>query len=448
MTRTFSHRSLSLLSRLRADRRGNVLLIFAIALPTLTCATGMAVDYTNAMRLDTRLTAAADAAVLAATSQALMSQSTAVARARGIAVFKAMAGTMSGLTLDYNNPAQFNLTVVDDTSNGALRRATLTFNGTSANAFAGFLGLKTLPVSGTVGSTAQTAPDINFYVMLDTSSSMALPTTTAGINWLKSKTIRNDGYQNPNGCAFACHQSNPDNPNVKDAAGNFIDYYQLAHDNNITLRIDAGKHAINDMLDSATKESAANNATYKFSISTFDRAYRSSEISPLSDDIATKKSKVGAIETVTIAMHADGYDRQTEHDGSLGKLMNIMPTSAGNGTRQPGDTAQAYVILITDGMRDEENWGRQMGAVIQDNCSAIKNRKIKIAVLYTTYQLESIDYDKWSHDNVTQLLPTLRPALEQCGSPGLLFEVSTDGSISAALNALFLRAIATSRLTQ
>lgn len=434
-------------SRLIRSRRGAVLMIFALALPVLVFATGMSLDYANAMRIRTRLAAAADAAVLAATSRTLMDAPGIVAEQRARDVFRAAAGTIPGLRLNPDMPNDLAISVSDDSSNGQYRRATVRFSGWSRNYFGGILGLAELAVNGTAGAQAKRAPDIDFYVMLDTSSSMALPTTSAGIAWMKAKTVRTDDVWNPNGCAFACHETHPNNPKVVDQEGNMIDYYRLAHDNGIELRIDAGKHAIVNLLDDARRESTANGATYRFSVATFNRAANFDNVAPLTDDYDLAKAGTRGAEIVAVEAGSADWDRQTEHEASLRQQMARMPALSGMGSGQPGDTPQTYLILITDGMRDEEVGGRQMGRILQDACNAIKGRRIRIAILYTSYQEQSIDYDSWAVNNVVSLLPTLRPALQQCASGDLLFEVGTDGDISAALNALFLKVIATSRLT-
>ncbi len=66
-------------------------------------------------------------------------------------------------------------------------------------------------------------------------------------------------------------------------------------------------------------------------------------------------------------------------------------------------------MLITDGMRDEEINGRQLGSMIQTACSAIKGRRIKIAILYTTYQEESVNYHDWSIANISRCCPCCAP---------------------------------------
>jgi hypothetical protein len=140
----------------------------------------------------------------------------------------------------------------------------------------------------------------------------------------------------------------------------------------------------------------------------------------------------------------------------------LLP-NPGNGTNNPGDTPQEVLLLVTDGLNDEGSprtyppldWNGT-------NCSAIKARGIRIAVLYTQYIAGS--GGSWYTSAVQPGLPTGIPsglppstpnggdpmalAAQQCASTGLYSEITTDGDISAALQALFLRAVSTARLTQ
>lgn len=440
----------ALSSAFRRDRRGNVMMIFGLSLVPITFATGMAIDYGTAMRLQTELNAAADAAALAATSAIMMEKPLDAARTQPRIMFEAKARSLPGIVpMNFVDPAQFQATVTETTTAAAgfVRTATVTYRGESINGFAGILGTRTLTVKGTATAQASTAPDTDFYVMLDASSSMALPTTTAGIDFVKSKTVRNG---NPSGCAFACHQTNPDNDNIRDGNGKIIDYYAFAHNNGIELRIDAGKHAIRDMVSNAGRESAANGAAYRFYLATFDRAanYRELTGSTPSSDLDFVAAKAATAETIAVERHAKLYDRQTEHAGSLARLNGAITDNPGNGRRVAGDRPKAVLFLITDGMRDEEINGRQLGPITADQCDTIKGRGVRIAVLYTTYTPESINYDTWSINNVVPRLPEIVPALRRCASDDLFFEVSTDGNISQALNTLFQKTIQTSRLTR
>lgn len=443
--RPFIGSRLRRLSGLRANRRGNVLMIFGFAIVPITFATGMGIDYGAAMRLQTRLNAVADAAALAGVARPMMDKTDAEAATFARTVFDQQSTSLYGLIL---NPANITVTVVGAVNGTRNRQVTVSYRGQSRNSFSRLLGRPALDIGGTATAVAKAALNVDYYVMLDVSSSMALPTTTAGINFLRSKTRRTDYIWNPNGCAFACHQSNPDNPNVRDSSGKMIDYYTLAQLNGIELRIDAGKRAISDMMTRAQQTSQGNNATYRFSVSTWAKASDFVNVAPLTGSYATAKAQTATAQTVAVAMHANLYDRQTEPGGSMMLEKALMPTNPGRGTNQADDTPQAVMFLITDGMRDEESNGRQMGSFATDQCTEIKNRGIRLAVLYTTYTPESVNYDDWSYWNILWRLPDVPTALQSCASPGLYFEVSTDGSISDALNQLFDKTLETAHLSK
>ncbi|MGH7083516.1 MAG: pilus assembly protein TadG-related protein, partial [Acetobacteraceae bacterium] len=124
----------------------------------------------------------------------------------------------------------------------------------------------------------------------------------------------------------------------------------------------------------------------------------------------------------------------------------IMP-NPGSGTTLPGDTPQEVVFFVTDGVEDEDvNGGRQMSVINTDLCSAIKNRGIRIAVLYTEYL--PLPTNSFYNGNIAPFQSTIGPTLEACASPGLYFEVKTGGDISAAMAALFQLAVQSAYLSR
>ena len=64
-------------------------------------------------------------------------------------------------------------------------------------------------------------------------------------------------------------------------------------------------------------------------------------------------------------------------------INTVLPTP-GNGTNAAGDTPQEVLFFVTDGMEDEGK-PRVMSVMNPAWCTTIKNRGIRIAVLYTTY---------------------------------------------------------------
>ena len=74
-------------------------------------------------------------------------------------------------------------------------------------------------------------------------------------------------------------------------------------------------------------------------------------------------------------------------------------------------------------------------------CTIIKNRGIRIAVLYTTYL--PLPTNSWYNTYIGPFQPQIGPTLQSCASPGLYFEVNTNQDISSALNTLFATAVQT-----
>ena len=318
---------------------------------------------------------------------------------------------------------------------------------TSVNTiFAQVLHVNTLALQGVSEASAQVPPNIDFYVLLDNSPSMALPATQAGITQMQSLTAMETQVQGEGsgGCAFACHQASTNNA---DTAGNpcangttptqssgsyanvycnvakqgaQIDNYQLARNNSITLRLDELNSGISTLLQTASSTAQSSQFStppqYRFSIYSMDSLWSIglNQLMPLTTNyISNWTTDFGQFRR-----HGDVFEQQRlrqcglllEHDGaggdvatsyddSLGKLSETgyIP-NPGNGTNQAGDTPQEVLFIITDGVEDEESGGSRLQQTINDLgnapggnsnsanwCTTIKNRGINIAVLYTDY---------------------------------------------------------------
>ncbi|HWL47312.1 MAG TPA: hypothetical protein VNQ31_06305, partial [Sphingomonadaceae bacterium] len=391
----------------------------------------------------------------------------------------------SGLTVDVAPGAA-------GATNG--RTATVSYTAQSANSFAGVLGWSSIAIAGSSQSNAVAAPNIDFYVLLDTSPSMLLPATSAGLDQLRTLT---KSSAKPNGCAFACHLSEPESesifvnktnvstnlPNCQTPLnplvpacfnsagkvtlpdGTLADSYWLAKNKGITMRIDAEETAVRDLMDVAAEMATTNEVTYRMAVHQFEYAPNFRTISPLTSDLASIKAlaqnlKVSRWRTngniwinATTSQNID--DKSTEFLDAFKRMNNATSATRipdpGNGS--PDDTPQAILFIVTDGMSDEDlpGTGRTHRELMQahlDQCAAIKARNIRIAILYTEYLPGSLEGDSWSQSNVKPYLPKVEPALRACASPGLLYTVTTDQDISAALTALFRQAVATAHLIQ
>lgn len=444
----------SFFSRLARDRRGNVLILFAIALVPMLLATGMAVDYARAARLRTKLNAVADSAALSAVTQTTMDRSPADAQTIALAMFDQQASPLGGLV-----PAQTRRTITVADSNvsagtsSTTRIAEVRYSADVVNMFAGILGHAVVTISGVAQATAAAASDTDFYMMLDSSPSMELPATTAGIAKMKSLTPSQGDNR---GCAFACHQSDRNDKHIaanpiNSATGQRMDNYELARANNVVLRTDLVGAAVRNLARTAKSAAVTNHANYRMALATFDFDYRNIVAQPTDlDTVGARASEA----TVPIVCRSNqricgARDDSTSYFGTaFSGASSNLPTQGGGGTGRDGDTPEAILFIVTDGMRNDQS-GR--GPIDTRPCDALKQRKIRIAVLYTRYIPESVD-DNWSIRNIQQpfLLPTDRisPALVTCASPGLFDMVTSDGDISAAMELLFKRAISSAHLSR
>ncbi|WP_068079552.1 TadE/TadG family type IV pilus assembly protein [Novosphingobium rosa] len=193
---------------LRADRRGNVMSIMAFAAIPLIFAIGFGLDYSRAQKLQTKMNAAADAAVLAAVVPQLLNQSDAMAQTAAQNMFDQQVAGLPGMTTVVRTVT---ITSTVSATLGRLRTAKLVYTAKSTNFFGGVLGAATLPIGGTATASASQPPSINFYIALDTSPSMLLPTTSTGISNLIGGAIWQGEmayYGRTDGCDFACHSNN------------------------------------------------------------------------------------------------------------------------------------------------------------------------------------------------------------------------------------------------
>jgi len=154
-------------------------------------------------------------------------------------------------------------------------------------------------------------------------------------------------------------------------------------------------------------------------------------------------------------------DTETNFDTTLNSSnMNSTSTmpNPGGGTNNAGDTPQEVLFIVTDGVVDEVNsstctqaldGSRCQEPITPSLCTAIKNRKIRIAVLYTTYLAVTNDgwYNQWvAPFNVAgqSQIPT---QLQSCASTGLFYQAAIGEDLGAALSNLFQAVTQTAHLT-
>lgn len=513
-----------------------MLIIVAGVIAALCFALGFGIDYSRAMRLQTKLNAAADAAALAAVNSVTMQSSCTStdcpsAKTAAINMFTQQVAGLNGLV--FNAATDLTVTVSPSGSLNNGRNATVIWKAKSQNIFATILGSTQLTISGKAQANATKAPYMNFFVMFDTSPSMLLPATSAGLSAIMTATASK--ANSPYGCAFACHAMMPRNDNiyvqksgldiylnanyytsgatgyqtayqinastgkVYDMNGNlmsgyswsnnklyngttqlsgyYADGYWLTHNypsvysgqSAVTLRIDEERAAAQALIPYAQQMASSNQVTYNMQMFGFNWTHPGS-LTPVTA-LTSSMTDVNSLSTNSVpdlyaaqdwwysnskpTSSTNINDMGTEFTNMLATMLTTMPIP-GDGTTAANP--QEVMFLVTDGVADESvagvgRWNRELNAVDLAQCTLIKNKGIKIAILYTQYLPDALTGDSWSQSNVAPYLKNVSPTLQSCASVGtdgspLLYTVTTDQSISDALVSLFALTVQQAHLTQ
>ena len=263
----------------------------------------------------------ADAAALSAVTPTMMTENNSQAQAAAQNSFNAQASALTQVT--YNNS---DVTATVTTTAGNVRTAMVSYSVPYNTFFASLLGMSTITLKGGSTATGGLPPNIDFYLLLDDSPSMAIAATPAGITTMVNNTqgqCDSAPYGGSScGCAFGCHESNPSGEShyiqtgtgspLCTASNNYKycslsgtgnpageDNYALARALGVTLRIDLLDQAAQNLMATAQTTERGNNAAYRVAIYTFD--YQVNTLQALTSNLSTARN-VG---------------RQSEHAGGL-----------------------------------------------------------------------------------------------------------------------------------
>jgi Flp pilus assembly protein TadG len=432
-----------LVGRFRSDQRGNIAVIFVIALLPVLSAIGCAIDYSRAAQIRSKLQAAADAASvgsIAKTSPAFIAAGSMTVDgpipAGATDASNIFVGNMTGVTgytLNSVSPVV--------TKSGGSVTSVVQFSANIATMFLGVMGKSEINVTGTSTSTANMPLFIDFYLLLDNSPSMGVGATPADVATMVNNTSDK--------CAFACHDLNDSN-----------NYYKLAKTLGVTTRIDVLRTATQQLMDTAaatqTYSSQFRMAIYDFGASASTQGVRA--LFSLSSSLTSAKTAAGSIDLMTVSGQGQLNDQDTGFTAILPAINNVIG-APGTGTAA---APQKYLFFVSDGVADESNagclkpttGGRCQSPINPALCTTLKNRGVKIAVLYTTYLALPTNawYNSWiAPFNLGPYGPSpnseIAINMSSCASPGLFFEVSPTQGISQAMNALFQKAVADARIS-
>lgn len=437
-----------------SDESGNFGMLTALLLVPLIGAAGMAIDYGRALNMRHELMGAADAAALGAVSkgsagfkaiqQMRKDGKVTVAQDEGRKLF------LSQRSVDtVDNVANLPLEVaVDVERNGGAITSVVSFTAHMPTTFMALFGKQHVSITGsaTAAYGAQDKSYTDFYMLLDNSPSMGIAATTSEIKRMKELTGADGGRS----CAFACHVGRW-NQN-----GQFVDSedrtYVIAKANKVTLRIDVVAQAAKALIHKVSTIAATNEqyrvATYSFGKSALQSGYRIEKVASLSLDMTGVGNATEKVDLMTTNHDWYNHNALTSFDVALTEIGKEISSSGGSGTSAAD--AEKVVYFVTDGMADHKPAGKCSGSPEGDSgrclepintayCKALKDRNIKIAILYTTYV--PLDGDgTWDGLIKNKFAEKIAPALKECASRDLFFEVKPDDDMEAAMVKLFVEA--------
>jgi Flp pilus assembly protein TadG len=435
------------------DIRGNFTILLAMSAPALILLIGMGIDYWVGLSDKTRFDTAADAAALAAVNAAK-------------AYYAANAGSQSGTALEAAAESagmvQGAKAFAADVGSTALVSpvtpkiqisfanlsftATLTWSGKVATHFGPIAGFSSIGIAGAAAATATLPKYLDFYVVVDTSGSMGIPTNASDQQLLIATNPDNpleeaNGYAG--GCQFACH---------------FQGYQGFAYtqSHNIPLKLNSVGASVQALLSTAAASKVIAN---QFRIGIYPFIVDAIQAAPLSADFTQANSVAG-----NLANYLDqgtsngGMGSGGTHFENLSGDMRPYMQSAGTG--MSSSSTSPFIILVTDGVDNSQVYAPSTGAWTGSQpqtpstafCAAAKSANYTVAVILIPYDPIVDPEPIWNNEDgaVNSLINTntIAPAMRSCASSGYFFTASTSTDINNAMQTIFYQATQASRLTQ
>jgi Flp pilus assembly protein TadG len=473
------------LASLMRGRDGGIGIVFGLSLIPMIGLVGLGIDYGLAITNRSRLDRAADAAALAAvvTAKAYVAANASQVGVMDAARIAGKAQAVNTFTVNLGKipMADVSLQTPDVTIDGQTVNAKVTYTVTIQNIFAKLFRVPTTTITNTSKASADLPSYLDFYLMVDVSGSMGLPTTSAGMTQLaKDNDDMVDDYKQ--GCQFACHY--PDNKGWGLAAGK------------IQLRSDAVNNAVCDLLERATVSLVPD----QYRIGIYPFINQLGTLSGLTTNIASLKTAAqcsqvwplaftNLLDTGTTQLYTSGDPTTgtgaggTHFETALPQMKSIVGMN-GYGDGSTSMSRKPFVFLVTDGMQNKQNYyskiingkyvysgnssqfsgyGRadfgplkpasQPSPIDPADCDALKAAGATISILYIPYNIINfVDkggiYVAPENNRVNKFSPTLATPLQACASPGYFKTADSPEAITAALNAMFYQALRVARLIQ
>lgn len=442
------------------DRRGNVTITYALAIVPVIGVVGLGADWYKQESYTKRFNNAADAAAIAAVRTAkayivansnngnVSSQAIAAGVAQAQKTFAVDAGSAAAsitVTPTISFPPPVNSTYT----------ATVSYSTTMPTSFGKLAGISTFPLKGSSTSSVTIGLYLDFYVAVDVSGSMGIPTTTDGQNVLASINPDNKS-QYPTGCVFACHYSGSQG-------------YSVAKSNNppIALRIDTVGQALSSMITTAGQQAANNGISNEYRIGLYPFIVHAVDAAPLSANFTQAQNVANALGSTYLDQGWNNNSQPTSSNGtqigSGGTHWENLANDITNYVKPYGNGLTAanpkpFFFIITDGVANNQTYpfnGSQPQVPNTSVCSYAIQYGFTVAVLYIPYVPITNPNSSFANNEdgkTNALIPPVSnqvpAALQACATPGFYFTASTPADIQNAMQTMFFQAVQSARLTQ
>jgi Tfp pilus assembly protein PilX len=471
-----------------ADERGSVATIMGLTIIPLMLATGLAADYAVQQSVKTRLNSAADTAALAAikaaeTTMINLSATNPNASVQAIADGVAQGGKSFLVQAARNGANLTDAPEVSVTIVGRTISATATYSASVPTNFGKIAGIKSMALQGTSAASLTMPKYLDFYLLLDVSGSMGLPSTPAGELALAAVNPDDAGVY-PGGCKFACHFS-------------WAGGYTAARANNIQLRVDAVgagvaalmsqaqttqtlpnqyrvgvypfiEHAntfvdlTSDLTGDAASVASAINYNPATGTTDFGKLLDSGDDSLFASSLNPNYKKTSSAPADVFPMGSGGTHIDNIFNDISAKIVTV---GDGSSALKP----QPFVFFISDGMEDSQSfvtatgawpgvtsWPTPPGQTVSIRamdptlCTSLKARGVTVAVMQIPYPplIPPQPFANSQDFKAQAAQPNLSPAMLACASPGFYTYASTPADIAAGIQNLFFEAVQLARLTQ
>jgi hypothetical protein len=347
--------------------------------------------------------------------------------------------------------------------------ASVVYSASPSTLVGSLLGQRHLSCTATTQSTLTMPAYLSFYLLLDVSGSMGLPSTnTPGPNGepdgqtLLAAINPDSRSEYPNGCTFACHFSGSQGYNLTRTHGTqgnghanhaAVSYCPQPYATNcIQLRVDAVAYAVQQLLQFANQTATL---TSQYSVGLYPFIAHMQAYTPITTDLGAVSSAATNLTSLLDNGNGSGPlgSGGTHFENALTE-MNQAITNVGTGAS--ASSPQPFVFLVTDGAEDPQYqnngswWGGNHATTIDASyCATLKNRGITVSVLYVPYQTiqNPTDFaggeDFYANANIAHI----PAALQSCASPGFFFTANSPADINTAMQNMFRQAVKTARLT-